>query len=122
MRVRELRHEDARRRRAMRAEVALARRAEHLEVLPRHDEHSELDDGVDAEPVRRQARAEILQRELDLLAEAGRNGPVGAHADLARDEHELAAALHDGRVRVRPGRRVHVARVQERRRHGREVL
>ena len=97
----------------MRAEVPLAGRAQYLKVLAGHDEHAELHDGVEPEAVRGQAGAQILERELGLLGEDRGNRPVGPHADLARDEHELGAGRHDGRVRVRADRRMHVAGIRE---------
>ena len=105
----------------MRAEVPLARGAHCVKVLARHHEHAELDDGVEPEAVRGEAGAKIEDRQLDLLGEVGRDRPVGAQPDLSRDEHELAAGLDEGRVRVRTDGRMHVAGIQERRRHDLEA-
>ena len=97
------------------AEVLLARRAQQLKILWRHDEYRQLYDGVWPKAVCRETRAKIRERQLGLLRERGWNRAVGAHADLPGHEDELGARRHDGRVRIRADRGVNVARIQKRR-------
>ena len=89
--------------------MPLAHLAQQRKVLTRQHEHRELHDVLDAKPVRGKTCANVPERELGLLRERARHGTVGAHPDLAGDEHQLGAGRHYGCVRVRTDGGVNVA-------------
>jgi hypothetical protein len=109
--TRELRYADGGRRRAVRAEVLLASRAQNLQILTGQHEHAELHDGVDADAVRCEASTNVLERDVDLFCEAVRNRAVRTNAYLAREKKDLVTRCNQGGVRVRPNGRMNLAGV-----------
>ena len=95
----------------MRAEVLLANCAQDLKILAGQHEDSELHDRVHADPMRREASANVLERDLSLLCEAVGNRAVRTNADLTREKKDLVARGNQSRVRVRTHGRVNLAGV-----------
>ena len=95
----------------MRAEVLLANRAQDFKILAGQHEDSELHDRVHADPMGREASANVLERDFGLLREAAGNRAVRTHADLACEKKDLVARGNQGRVRVRTHGRMNLAGV-----------
>ena len=97
----------------MRAEVPLPDHAQKLQVLTRQQERPEFHNRLDAESMRRQACANVLERELRLVRETGGDRPVGTHPNLPGNEDELRPWRNYRRVRIRADGCVNVSGIQK---------